>query len=151
MLHGLLSACQWQCQQSVKSPGLHVAGMIEKGCDTNAGRPFILTLVCMLTDLGTSQGATFHSNHQLLVLFCFAALPKHAGSPLMVQPLLDGKRTSLVQFHLAFATHSPSVLQKLRLPSRHVYHILPSCLILMCATASSSPSTMCHGYAHALV
>ena len=50
---------KWKCQQSVKSPGLHVAGMIEKDCNINTGWPFILTLVCTLTDLGTSQGATF--------------------------------------------------------------------------------------------
>lgn len=33
--------------------------MIEKDCNINTGWPFILTLVCTLTDLGTSQGATF--------------------------------------------------------------------------------------------
>ena len=40
--------CKARFKQSVKSPGLHVAGLIEKGCNRKACRPFILTLVCNL-------------------------------------------------------------------------------------------------------
>ena len=51
--------CKARFKQSVKSPGLHVAGLIEKGCNRKACRPFILTLVCNLSDLCTSQGVTY--------------------------------------------------------------------------------------------
>jgi hypothetical protein len=109
------SVSKTRFKQSVKSPGLHVAGLIEKDCDIKVCRPFILTLVCNLSDLCTSQGVTFPN----LAATHYVPRPKQYLHRL---PDTLAGRTSAG--HFCAGDLEPKLLQKMGCKSQHWIVIL---------------------------